>query len=260
MDSTTLKPRKTSIRNEVTTSGSPSGRWRTIIKPSKEAISRHLKALREIVRSHKAAPQSALIAHINPVIRGWANYYSTVVSKSTFSKLDHLTYLKLQRWAKRRHQNKTRGWIVSKYWRLETGKWDFAAREGMRLYRHSAMPIRRHVKVRGDKSLYDGDWVYWATRLGKHPELPGAVATLLKLQNGRCARCGLFFKDGDLPAVYRQAQPTMEGNGGGTRAQLLHRHCHEDKAAELKDAARGTRDKSRAIEEPDEAKVSRPVL
>ena len=234
--------------------------FKTIIKPSAEAVHRHSRALQEVVSSHKTAPQSGLIAHINPIIRGWARYYSTVVSKSTFGKLDNLTYCKLQHWARQRHPNKSRGWVARKYLRLEMGRWDFATREGMRLYNHSAMPIRRHVKVRGDKSFYDGDWVYWASRLGKHPELPGAVATLLKGQKGRCARCGLYFKEEDLPAAYRQVQPTTEGNGGGTRAQLLHRHCHEDEAAELKAAVRGTRDQSQAIEEPDEAKVSRPVL
>lgn len=234
--------------------------FKTIIKPSKEAIRRHSQALQEVVRRHKAAPQSALITHINPVIRGWTNYYSTVASKSTLGKFDHLTYLKLLRWAIRRHPNKTRRWTVRKYWRLETGKWDFATREGLRLYKHSATPIRRHVKVRGDKSLYDGDWVYWASRLGKHPELPGAVATLLKRQKGRCTQCGLYFKDGDLPVVYRQVQPTTEGKGARSYAQLLHRHCHDDRTAEYKAAARGTRDRSQAIEEPDEVKVSSPVL
>ena len=217
--------------------------FKTIIKPSIEAVRRHSKALQGVVRSHKAAPQSALIAHINTVIRGWARYYSTVVSKSTFNKLDHVTYSQLRRWAIRPHPNKARGWSAKKYWRLETGTWDFATRDGVRLRKHAATPIQRHVKVRGDKSPHDGDWVYWASRLGRHPELPRAVATLLKVQKGRCAYCGLYFQqDGNLPEVYATSRPPTAGTSTWANAQLLHRHCHDDKAAAHQAVVRGTRD------------------
>jgi RNA-directed DNA polymerase len=232
----------------------------TLIKPSQEAMHRHSKALQAVVRQHKAAPQRALIVRINSIIRGWANYYSAMVSKGSFSKLDHLLYIKLRHWARSRHHNKPWSWIAKKYWRLETGKWDFATREGLRMYNHSQTPIRRHVKVQGDRSPYDGDWVYWASRMGSHPELPKGVAILLRRQRGRCAHCGLYFKDGDWPEVYRSIRPAEGGKNGLTHSELLHHHCHDEKAAAAKAAARGTRDRSRAVEEPDEAKVSRPVL
>ena len=41
--------------------------------------------------------------------------------------------------------------------------------DGQELKRHDATPITRHVKVRGDKSPYDGDWVYWSKRRGEYP-------------------------------------------------------------------------------------------
>lgn len=83
--------------------------YKTIIKPSKEALRRHSLVIQEVVRRHKTASQSALINHLNPKIRGWANYYSAVVAKATFRKLDHLTYVKLRRWAICRHRNKPAG-------------------------------------------------------------------------------------------------------------------------------------------------------
>ncbi len=234
--------------------------YKTIIKPSKEAMRRHSKALQGVVRSHQTAPQSALIDHLNPIIKGWTNYYSTVASKSSFSKLDHLTYAKLRCWAKRRHRNKSGTWIAKKYWRLETGRWDFATKEGLRLRKHAETPIRRHAKVQGDRSLYDGDWVYWASRRGNHPELSKGVATLLKQQRGKCAYCGLYFKDGDLTEVCHSIQPATDGKKGCADAQLLHRHCHDEKTAAYRVVVRGTHDQSRTVEEPDEARDSRPVL
>jgi len=76
--------------------------YSTIVKPSKEAQGRHQAAIKQIVDAHKAAPQAALITRLNPVIRGWANYRPANAAK-IFNKADHLSYLKLRRWAKRRH-------------------------------------------------------------------------------------------------------------------------------------------------------------
>ncbi len=72
--------------------------FKTLTKPSKKAIQTHYHKLKEIVDSHIAAPQEALIRHLNPVIRGWSNYYSTVVSKEAFSRMDSLLFRKLLQW------------------------------------------------------------------------------------------------------------------------------------------------------------------
>lgn len=233
---------------------------KTLIKPSKEAIHRHSTAVREIIRHHRTAPQEALIARLNPVIRGWTQYYSTVVSKEVFSRLSHLTYLKLRRWAKRRHPNWSGKKVAKKYWRLETGSWDFAPKGGTQLYQHWQTPIIRHVKVQGNRSPYDGDWVYWASRLGRHPELPRRVAILLHKQKGCCAWCGLFFKESDLPEIDHVIPKALGGKDQYANWQLLHRHCHDAKTAATKSMAVGTHDKSRPAEEPDAGKLARPVL
>jgi RNA-directed DNA polymerase len=52
------------------------------------------------------------------------------------------------------------------------------------------MPIKRHTKVQNSRSPYDGDWIYWGTRRGEHPETTKAIGSLLKRQQGRCAWCG----------------------------------------------------------------------
>jgi RNA-directed DNA polymerase len=58
--------------------------------------------IEEVIDTHNAAPQYGLMSRLNPIIRGWSNYYSTVVSKETFNKVDSLTYDKLRAWARRR--------------------------------------------------------------------------------------------------------------------------------------------------------------
>jgi len=147
---------------------------------------------------------------------------------------------------------------MRKYWRLERGRWDFGVRGGPALVHHRATHHRHHVKVQGARSPFDGDWVYWSTRLGRHPELPRRVAWLLRRQRGRCARCGLYCRDGDLPEIDHVLPRSAGGPDGYANWQLLHRHCHDQKTAEDAVAVSVTEDP--IIEEPDEGKLSRPVL
>ena len=234
--------------------------FKTLTRPSDKAIQRHSQAIREIFQQYRYAPQAALIAQLNPLIQGWTNYYSTGASSHNFSKMANVTYLRLRRWAKRRHPNWPWKRVVREYWRLETGHWDFATRNGHRLFKHTKTPIIRHTKVQGARSPYDGDWVYWATRLGRHPELPKRVAILLHRQEGKCAWCGLYFKDGDLPEIDHILPKSQGGKESYTNWQLLHRHCHDEKTARDNQAVQGTHDKSLSTEEPDAEKSARPVL
>jgi RNA-directed DNA polymerase len=234
--------------------------FKTITRPSDEAIRRHSQAIHEVVRRYRNAPQAALIAQLNPLIRGWTNYYSTAASSRIFSKLARLTYLKLRRWANRRHPNWSGKQTAQEYWRLETGHWDFAPHDGPSLYQHWQTHIVRYTKVVGTKSPYDGDWVYWATRLGRHPELPKRVALLLRRQKGKCAWCGLYFKNEDLPELDHILPEAQGGRDCYDNWQLLHRHCHDQKTAKDKLAVQGAHDKSLSTEEPDAEKSACPVL
>lgn len=237
--------------------------FKTFIKPSKKAIKKHYDAIAEIIDAHKSAPQAALIAKLNPVIRGWVNYYSTVVSKETFSKLDNLVYQKLSRWANRRHPGKSGSWVANKYWHTVGGNnWVFSVTRDGRitetLISHASKPIVRHIKVKGTASPFDGNLKYWSSRRGKHPLVPTRVATLLKKQQGKCAHCGLYFREDDLIEADHIIPTSLGGKDRYDNLQALHRHCHDSKTAN--DGSRGTHDKSQVIEEPCEVKVSRTVL
>ncbi|WP_375515219.1 group II intron reverse transcriptase/maturase [uncultured Nostoc sp.] len=211
--------------------------FKTIITPSKEKQKIHYDRVASIIGDHKAAPQVALISRLNPVITGWSNYYSTVVSKVIFSDLDNLMYPKLKAWAQRRHPKKSGGWVSKKYWQTIGGdNWVFATRqEGknpMRLRSHSETPIVRHVKVKGDASPYDGNLIYWSSRMGKHPETTMRVATLLKSQQGKCTHCGMYFRESDVLEIDHKIPKSLGGKDEYKNLQILHRHCHDEKTTE----------------------------
>jgi RNA-directed DNA polymerase len=220
--------------------------FKTLIKPSRAAIARHYAQLCEIIRNNQAARQGDLIGLLNPVIAGWSNYYSAVVSKAVFQRLDHLLYLRLARWARYRHPHKGRRWIARRYWGIEEGAgWQFATKEGLTLNQHAAVPITRHCKVKATASPFNGDWHYWVTRRGTYPGIPRRVATLLHRQQGRCAHCGLFFLPEALLEVHHRNEQHRDHSYRNLAA--VHRHCHDQIHGGRRDRSRqgGTYDRSR---------------
>ena len=207
--------------------------FKTIIKPSKEKIKEHYNKLSEIVNNLKAAPQQALITKLNPVIRGWSNYYRTVCSKDTYSKVHQLLFYKLLRWGYRRHSNKSKTWVNKKYWRtIDMNNWRFSCKiEDINyvLMMHPETKIVRHTKVKSDASPYDGNSTYWGSRMGKHPEIKASVAILLKKQKGKCNYCKLTFKPGDKIERDHIIPRQAGGNKLKDNLQLLHKHCHDVK-------------------------------
>jgi RNA-directed DNA polymerase len=226
----------------------------TLITPSKDKVKTHLRKMEEIISSHRNAPQEALISKLNPIIIGWSNYYLTVPSGKIFKKLDMLTFMKLKPWARSRGKGKVN---KEKYWR---NGWKFMTEDGKFVLRnHSESHITKHVKVQGTRSPYDGDWVYWTKRMGEYPGVKKNTSTLLTKQGGKCPHCGLYFKETDIVEVDHIKPKSRGGNDTYQNLQLLHRHCHDKKTTNDGSYSR-IYDKDWGIEEPDEAKVSRPVL
>jgi RNA-directed DNA polymerase len=211
------------------TRGRPLG-FKTIIKPSREAIKGHLAETKQRIRKRRSNPQGQLIRELNPVIWGWAAYYRTIVSSKAYARCDYFLWNQLMSWCKRRHSNKGTAWVVRKYWST-VGKrhWVFATPEGATLRRHSHMKIRRHPKVKGNASPYDGNLLYWSQRLKEHPLMKEGKAKLLQKQQGKCRWCGLTFRDGDQLETDHIDQD--RNNHALSNTMVLHRHCHDERHA-----------------------------
>ena len=205
--------------------------FKTLIKPSKKATQKHYNHLKEVIVQHKKAPQEALIRKINPIIRGWSDYYSTVVSKETYSKLDHLMWNALKAWVKSRTKRANYK-NLRKYFGSKNGNnWTFQTPKGHIMLRHDATKIVRHIKVQGKRSPYDGDLVYWSQRGMKLPGIKTRVKNLLQRQKGVCPVCKQIFMPDDLMEVDHIIPTSMGGKDWYTNLQLLHKHCHDFKTA-----------------------------
>ena len=119
-----------------------------LIKPSQKSIKRFTETISQTITEGMAWSQEILIAKLNPIIRGWANYHNSVVSSDIFQTLDHRIWELLWKWAKRRHSNKSKDWIVNKYWkRSTTRRWN-SRTEKNSLLLLSKTRIHRHIPLK----------------------------------------------------------------------------------------------------------------
>ena len=229
--------------------------YKTLTKPSKEKVNLHYQKVAEHIDQMKGAPQERIIVDLNPVIIGWSNYYSACASSEAFGKLDMMVFQKLYGWARFRHPKKSRGWVVRKYWLTETGEgWRFGNKQ-LTLAKHSNIKIERHIKVRGEASPFDGNWVYWSQRRGVYPGTSQTVASAIKRQKGKCSECGLHFHPEDQIEVHH-----LDGNYKNRRKENLiatHRHCHDQIHGGKGNLSKqlSTHSKGQFGEEPDERKL-----
>ena len=163
----------------------------------------------------KPDPVTVMIHQLNSKIRGWGNYFRYCNAKETFSSIDNLLFWKTWRWATRRFDRKTVGWIRERLFSgLESDKqgkpllrrdgtprkrsWTFTSpfvskdQRQICLSKLADIPILKHNLVRPEKSYFDGDWVYWQARSRKrYPGTPeGIPLGALRRQKGKCHRCG----------------------------------------------------------------------
>ncbi|HWR72949.1 MAG TPA: group II intron reverse transcriptase/maturase, partial [Nitrospirota bacterium] len=135
-----------------------------IIEPSKAAVRGILAKTKEIINAHRGRQADAMIAKLNPVLRGWANFHRHVCSSAAFAKVDSRIFGQLWRWARRRHPRQGKCWTREHYFRPSacTG-WHFFAtipgNTGLRrvvdLFLARSMKILRHEKIQGAANPYD---------------------------------------------------------------------------------------------------------
>ncbi len=147
-----------------------------LTKPSKRNVKTFLDKIRKVIKTNGEITAFDLIARLNPKIRGWANFHRHAASKKTFVQIDTAIFKALWRWARRRHPNKGRRWVKDKYFgTYQNQHWRFFGeikdRKGQRiknwLYQSASVPIKRHVKIKGNCNPYDPEWeLYLEKRLG----------------------------------------------------------------------------------------------
>jgi RNA-directed DNA polymerase len=213
-----------------------------LTKPQKEKVQAKLKEIKEWLKKHPNVEAGTVIEVLNPILRGWANYYKHGVSKETFQTFDHDLIHILIRWAEKKHPGKGAKWVVSRYFgRIGGDHWVFKGKILDRwgawkenyLYRVATTPITRHIKVKGTASPDDPVLQeYWAQRRTKYGRTYFARGSKLyqvaERQHWACPICKQHLFSGESQNIHTHhvQEVAKGGTNEETNLQLVHATCH----------------------------------
>jgi RNA-directed DNA polymerase len=204
------------------------------ISPSKASIKALRTTLDALWKQHIGAPVSAVLRALNPVIRGWANYFRIAIASKVFSALDNWMFLKAVRWVNRPHPHKPNAWRRDRYWGQlnphRSDHWVFGNKAvGAYLLKFKWFKIERHVIVRGTASPDDPALrAYWAERSRAVARgLTPSKRHIAARQQNRCPVCGESLFNGEELQTHHIVPRTRGGTDAYPNLTLVHYFCHQ---------------------------------
>jgi group II intron reverse transcriptase/maturase len=204
------------------------------MKPSKESITRLLRKVKHIVRKSRHLSWETLISKLNPLLRGWWNFYKFCGNRSLSDSRVRKSLLYI-----------IRKWFLRKRGKTVKDFVQFYKTEGQKLVSTGNCPTEKWIKVQGEKSYFDGDLNYWTKR--EKPFYNSIYSKKLTQQKFQCCHCGLNL----ISEVESLELHHVDGNHNNwklSNLQILHRSCHQQQTIHqerIKQGKRATNTKSR---------------
>jgi len=198
-----------------------------LIKPSKDSIKKAKGKIKDTFAVMRGRPVKEIIRVLNPIIRGYGQYWKHVVSKKTFGYMDNYVFLKIRKHLRQLHPKKSWKWIRERYFKKPhhggNDRWVLTCPlTNIQLLKMSWIKIERHVMVAYKNSPDDPSLKeYWEKRDRKvfNSENTLDRMKLARKQGYRCALCKYTLQNGEKVAVQN-----LEVSAGKT-AKLVHVPC-----------------------------------
>jgi RNA-directed DNA polymerase len=121
-----------------------SGKKAVYTYPSNKVLASIIGKIRRLTRRAHHRTLADLLHRLNPVLRGWCNYFRHGVSKRTFSYVDYFVFWRIFGWLRQRHPRLNKHTLVRRYlpdWQISD--------DGIELFRPASIAIVRY-RYRGN--------------------------------------------------------------------------------------------------------------
>ena len=215
--------------------GYTKSKFKLLIQPSTKAVAKFKDRLREEWRKMNGNNALNIIYKMNPIIRGWANYYRMANSSYTFNEMDTFMFHRGIRWAKRQHTNLLWNKLTSRYWgcwnKGRKDKWVFGDKNTENyMLKFAWFSIRRHVKVKGDASMDDPELRdYWINRQSKETALLSKPKRVLAYnQRFQCPVCNSSLFNNEILHTHHMILDKNDPKRyHSSNMKLIHLYCHQ---------------------------------
>jgi len=119
------------------------GWWYPIVLPQPKKVTRVLRGVRDVLRTHRASPVRDAVEQVNRVVRGWVNYFRIGNARTAFGKVKYHVERKVRRFMTRKQKRSGFGW---KRWSRDVvyGAWGLFADYQL------AYPSKQRAPARAD--------------------------------------------------------------------------------------------------------------
>jgi len=206
-----------------------------LIKPSEKSLQKIRSKIKGIFRDNKKVTAYILISTLNPVLRGWANYFSSSVAKRAYTKINMYLFYKLLQWVKRKHlELGVREAVKRNFQRKGTRGWIFtgttAEGKPVDLFDITSVKIKRHIKVKDFNPYLLENAEYYKDRVKKEYKKniefnPYQLKVLSKTQ-GMCKVCNLPIFPQEDAEIHHIKSKRLGGSDSIANLLMLHKSCH----------------------------------
>ena len=173
--------------------------------PSEENFKTFRKKIKHIINNSNYGAE-VKAQKLAPIVRGWRNYHRYCKMDGSRFSLWFINYRTFKVFLKQKKVDK---------WKAEK-----LVKQAFPSVSYSE---NKFVNVKGDKSPFDGDILYWSQRESKHYD--NLAARLLKKQNYTCGCCGMKFMPDEK--IHLHHVDRNHNNWKSKNLVAIHRSCHQ---------------------------------
>ena len=238
---------------------------KVIISPSRQNIINFKRKLKNVIDKNSNLTAIELLQKLNPILRGWAMYFSISICAKILSEIDNYIYRRLWRWCTRKHPKVSKHYLADKYFRMspennimspKNRKWHFFGRSKNKSRKVKGDNIKFLVFVALETKilaarklaippsirkissyLIKDKYLEFQTKITEQRTRKSSndFYALYNRQEGKCEFCNQHMKFGSIGEEYPEIleihhiKPLSIGgvHTGYNNKSLLHESCHK---------------------------------